>query len=194
MKIRGDWGNDDYRSMAEAVRRYLVRRRDEGHPLPELVVVDGGKGQLSSVDAVRRELGLEDVALIALAKREEEVFLAGERRPVVLSRRDPVLRLLQRLRNEAHRFAVGYNRKLRTRRTIRSALGNIPGIGPARQQALLTRFGSVRGIREAGEAEVARVPGFSEVLARRVLSYLEAEGDDRSGGDEAPEPPSSQAR
>ncbi len=172
MKIRGEWGNDDYRSMAEAVERYLARRLHEGAPLPELVAVDGGKGQLSAVLPVLSKLGVEEVHLAALAKRDEEVFLPGRPDPVRIPRRDPVLRLLQRLRNEAHRFAVSYNRKLRGKRTIRSELGEIPGIGPSRQRALLTRFGSLRGILRAGPDEVARVPGFSGVLAHRVCTYL----------------------
>ncbi len=173
MKIRGDWGNDDFRSMAEAVRRYLSRRLTQDEPLPELVVVDGGKGQLSAVLRVLDEVDAREVGVVALAKKEEEVFVPDRREPVRMSRRDPALRLLQRIRNEAHRFAVEYSRKLRSRRTIRSALGDIPGIGPARQRSLLTRFGSVQGIREAGEDEIVRVPGFSRVLARRVMSYLE---------------------
>jgi excinuclease ABC subunit C len=172
MRIRGKWGNDDFRSMAEAVERYLSRRLEAGGPLPELVVVDGGRGQLSAVLPVLERLGTPEVAMVALAKREEEVFLPGRREPVRIPRRESALRLLQRIRNEAHRFAVAYNRKLRTRRTIRSRLGEIPGIGPGRQQALLTRFGSVEGILEAGEDEIVRVPGFSRVLARRVLAYL----------------------
>lgn len=191
MKIRGDWGNDDYRSMAEAVERYLRRRMDQDEPLPELVVVDGGRGQLSAVLPVLDRLGASEVAVAALAKREEEVFLAGRGDPVRLSRRDPALRLLQRIRNEAHRFAVEYNRKLRGRRTIRSALGDVPGIGPARQRALLTRFGSVRGIREAGADEITRVPGFSRVLANRVLSYLEEDGEGKRPARTAPAPDSS---
>ena len=92
--------------------------------------------------------------------------------PILLDRRDRALQLLQRVRNEAHRFAIRYNRKLRGRRTIRSAIGDVPGIGPNRQQALLARFGSLKGIREASEDEIARVPGLSHVLARRVLTYL----------------------
>jgi excinuclease ABC subunit C len=179
MRIRGDWGNDDYRSMAEAVERYLKRRLDEGEPLPELLLVDGGKGQLSAVLPVLRDLGAQEIQVAALAKREEEVFLPARKEPVRISRRDPSLRLLQRIRNEAHRVAVSYNRKLRGRRTIRSELSDVPGVGPSRQRTLLTRFGSVRAIREAGEEEVARVPGFSRVLARRVLSYLEASEAER---------------
>ena len=191
MKIRGDWGNDDYRSMAEAVERYLRRRMDQDEPLPELVVVDGGRGQLSAVLPVLERLGASEVAVAALAKREEEVFLAGRGEPVRLSRRDPALRLLQRIRNEAHRFAVEYNRKLRGRRTIRSALGDIPGIGPARQRALLTRFGSVRGVLEAGADEITRVPGFSRVLADRVLSYLQGDGEGKRPARTPPAPDSS---
>jgi len=199
MKIRGEWGNDDFRSMAEAVERYLKRRIAQDEHLPELLLVDGGKGQLSAVKSVLERLGAEDIALAALAKRDEEVFLPGRAEAVVLSRRDPALRLLQRIRNEAHRFAVEYNRKLRGRRTIRSALGDIPGIGPSRQRALLTKFGSVRGVVSAGVEGIAAVPGFSEVLAERVLSYLgdssPEEGDparDRPSGPEASDQPNSE--
>ena len=172
MKIRGDWGNDDFRSMAEAVGRWLRRRLDQNEPLPELLVVDGGKGQLSAVLPVLEEVGAQEVAVVALAKREEEVFVPGSSEPVRMSRRDPALRLLQRIRNEAHRFAVEYNRKLRSRRTIRSALGDIPGIGASRQRALLTKFGSVRGVQEADVDDISRVPGFSRILAERILAHL----------------------
>ena len=172
MKIKGEWGNDDYRSMAEVVTRYFRRRLDGKEPLPDLVLIDGGKGQLGAAEEALRALELQDVRVAALAKREEEVFLPGRPEPVRLDRRDRALHLLQRIRDEAHRFAISYNRKLRKKRTIRSELAEIPGIGPRRQRALLTRFGSVRGIREASADEIARVPGFSEVLASRVLTYL----------------------
>jgi excinuclease ABC subunit C len=172
MRIRGEWGNDDYRSMAEVVRRWFARRGDEGKRFPDFVLIDGGKGQLSAALGELDGLGVADVAIAALAKREEEVFLPGRAEPVRLDRRDRALHLLQRIRNEAHHLAVRYNRKLRKRRTIRSELGDIPGIGPTRQKALLSRFGSVPGVRKAAEQEIARVPGFSRVLATRVLAYL----------------------
>jgi excinuclease ABC subunit C len=172
MRIKGEWGNDDYASMHEAVTRYFKRRRDEEKPIPDLCLIDGGKGQLSAARQALESLGMSDVQLAALAKREEEVFLPGRSTSIRLDRRDRALHVLQRIRNEAHRFAVGYNRKLRSKRTIRSELGEIPGIGPNRQQALLTRFGSVRGIRAASVREIARVPGFSDALATRVLTYL----------------------
>jgi len=172
MRIKGEWGNDDFRSMQEAVGRYFRRRRDEGRPLPDLTVVDGGKAQLGAAVAALRELDLDDVRVIALAKREEEVFVPGRAEPVRLDRRNRALHLLQRIRDEAHRFAVRYNRKLRSRRTIRSDLADIPGIGPRRQTVLLRRFGSLQGVREATKEEIARVPGFSEALASRILTYL----------------------
>ena len=172
MRIKGDWGNDDFRSMEEAVGRYFRRRIDEGAPLPDLTVVDGGKGQLGAALSALQRLGVSDVAVIALAKKEEEVFVPGRAESVRLDRRNRALHLLQRVRDEAHRFAVSYNRKLRSRRTIRSDLGDIPGIGPHRQTTLLRRFGSLQGVREATKEEIARVPGFSEALASRVLTYL----------------------
>ncbi len=172
MRIKGTWGNDDFRSMAEAVGRWFRRVVDEGRPLPDLAVIDGGKGQLGAAKEALAALGLHDVQVAALAKKEEEVFLPGRGEPVRLDRRDRALHLLQRIRDEAHRFAIRYNRKLRSRRTIRSDLGDIPGIGPHRQRELLRRFGSVRGVREATAEEISRVPGFSDALAARVLTYL----------------------
>ncbi|MGY8799569.1 MAG: excinuclease ABC subunit UvrC [Longimicrobiales bacterium] len=172
MRIKGEWGNDDYASMEEAVQRYFRRRRDEEKPLPDLAVVDGGKGQLSAAVGALASLGLGDVAVIALAKREEEVFMPGSSDPILLDRRNRALHLLQRIRDEAHRFAVRYNRKLRKKHTIRSDLGEIPGIGPQRQRTLLRRFGSLKGVKEATKEEIARVPGFSQALASRILTYL----------------------
>jgi excinuclease ABC subunit C len=174
-RIRGGWGNDDFRSLKEALGRYLKRRIDEGRGLPELLVIDGGKGQLSAAREVLEEMDLSQQPVISLAKREEEVFVAGRREPVRLPRRSPALRLLQRTRDEAHRFAVTYNRKLRTRRTVTSSLGEIPGVGPARQRALLDRFGSLRSLAAASPNEVAAVPGFGPALARAIIEHLNRE-------------------
>jgi excinuclease ABC subunit C len=171
-RIRGDWGNDDFRSMAEVVGRYFRRRLDEQLPVPELAIIDGGKGQLGAAVAAAGETGATDVAFIALAKREEEVYLVGRSDPLRLPRTGRALRLLQRVRNEAHRFAITYNRTLRGKRTLTSELAAIPGIGPARQRALLAHFGSVRAVRGASAADIARLPGFSLRLAEQVLQHL----------------------
>ena len=172
MRIKGDWGNDDFQSMQEAVYRYFRRRLDEGAPLRDLALMGGGKGQLSAAQNAFDHLALRDVAVVALAKKEEEVFTPGKKTPLRLDRRNRALHILQRIRDEAHRFAVRYNRKLRTKRTLRSQLGDIPGIGPHRQTVLLRRFGSVKGVKGATKEEIARVPGFSKALASRVLTYL----------------------
>lgn len=182
LKIRGDWGNDDFRSMAEAVTRYFRRRMDEGLPLPDLVMIDGGKGQLSAARAALESIDLAQQPVISLAKREEEVFVPGRSEAVRLPRRSAALRLLQRVRDEAHRFAVTYNRKLRTRRTVASELGAIPGIGSRRQRALLERFGSIRGLRQASPEEVAAVRGFGPALARVVLDHVGSESPNGNGG------------
>jgi excinuclease ABC subunit C len=173
-RVRGEWGNDDFRSMAEVVGRYVRRALEENQPLPDLVVIDGGKGQLGLARAAAAAAGAEDIAFCALAKKEEEIHVYGRPAPLRLPRTSPALRLLQRARDEAHRFAHGYNRKLRTRRTLASQLAEVPGIGPGRQQRLLERFGSVRALRGATPDEIARVPGFSATLARRILEHLGA--------------------
>lgn len=182
LRIKGEWGNDDFRSMSEAVSRYFRRRLEEGLAIPDLVVIDGGKGQLSAARAALEALDLAQQPVVSLAKREEEVFVPGRRDPVRLPRRSAALRLLQRTRDEAHRFAVTYNRKLRTRRTIASELASIPGIGASRQRALLERFGSVRGLREASQDEVAAVPGFGPALARTVLDHVGVQTSKGNGG------------
>jgi excinuclease ABC subunit C len=172
MRIRGDWGNDDFASMHEAVTRWFRRRVEEGKPLPDLCIVDGGKGQLGAARRAFEEIDLPQQPVIGLAKREEEVFVPGRPDGVRLPRRSPALHLLQRLRDEAHRFAVTYNRKLRSKRTLRSELAAIPGVGPARQRALLERFGSLRGVAAASEAEIAALPGFGSATARRVVEAV----------------------
>jgi excinuclease ABC subunit C len=172
-RIQGLGQQDDFAAIQEVLTRYLTRRRDEGLPLPELFLIDGGKGQLNAaVDAAER-LGFDGLQLASLAKREEEIFLPGRSEPLRLSRRSPSLRLLQRIRDEAHRFGLAYNRKRRTQRTITSELLNIPGVGPRRRRLLLERFGSLAGVKSASVSELATVPGFSTRLAERVLEHLQ---------------------
>jgi excinuclease ABC subunit C len=179
-KVKTVEGTDDFASMHEVVTRYFQRRKDEQKPLPDLVVVDGGKGQLGSALAALEALDLARLPLISLAKRDEEVFFPGRSDPLRLSRRSPALRLLQRARDEAHRFAITYNRKRRSMRTITSELLSIPGVGPQKRRALLQAFGSVQGVRNASEADIAKLPGFSVARARRVLEALQASSPTRT--------------
>ena len=165
-------GTDDFAAMDEVVRRYFERRISDGKPLPDLIVVDGGKGQLSSAQAALSALGLADRPLISIAKREEEIFIWGRAEPVSLSRRSPALKLLQQARDEAHRFAVTYNRKRRNMRTVTSELLRVPGIGPVKRRQLLREFGSVQGVRDAGEDAIAKLPGFNPDRARKLLATL----------------------
>jgi excinuclease ABC subunit C len=171
-KIQGIGQQDDYAAIQEVLTRYLSRRRDEQIPVPDLVVIDGGKGQLSAAVSAAAQLGFPDLPIVSLAKREEEVFLPGRSESLRLPRRSPSLRLLQRARDEAHRFGLAYNRKRRAQRTITSELLNIPGIGPTKRRRLLERFGSLAGVRSASVAELASVPGFSVRQAERILDHL----------------------
>ena len=173
-KIKAAAPQDDYGAIHEVVTRYLTRRRDEGKPLPDLMLIDGGKGQLGAALDAARALGggLEALPIASIAKREEEIFLPGRAEPLKLSRRSPSLKLVQRARDEAHRFAVSFSRKRQTERTITSELLAIPGIGPTRRRLLLERFGSLAGVKTATPAEIATLPGFSATLAERILDRL----------------------
>ena len=169
-RIRGAQ-QDDFAAVSEVVTRFLRRRIDEQKPLPDLIVIDGGKGQLGAATTAAGALGAA-VPFASLAKREEDVYLPDRDAPLRLSRRSPSLKLLQRARDEAHRFAVTYSRQRRSRRTITSQLLTIPGVGPNRRRKLLERFGSVAGVRTATREEIASLPGFSRTLAERILDRL----------------------
>lgn len=177
-KIRSVEGPDDYASMREVLRRRL-RHGVEGDTrfgeLPDLIVIDGGKGQLGAALEVERELGVE-VATVGLAKQLEEVFLPGRREALLLPRGSQALFLLQRLRDEAHRFGLAYHRQLRTRRQTRSVLDSIPGIGERRRAALLRHFGSLAKVKEAPVEELARAPGMTRPAAERLHAALRGGG------------------
>jgi excinuclease ABC subunit C len=151
-------------------------RREAGWAVPDLVIVDGGKGQLSAAVTALGDLGITDIPLSGLAKRFEELYLPGRSAPVVLPRRSQALYLVQRVRDEAHRFAITYHRDVRGKRALHSELDDIEGIGPGRKKALLRRFGSVRRIRDASVDEVAAIPGISRALAERLKAHLAREG------------------
>ena len=170
-------GQNDFAMMAEVVERYFKGLLDHDEPLPELLVIDGGKGQLGAAREVLEELGaLEDVETIGLAKREEEIYLPGRAEPIWMPRRSKALQVIQHVRNEAHRFAISYHRKLHGRRLVGSELDDVPGIGPKRRAALLHHFRSVEQIRDTSIGEIAKVPGFSTALAERVKAALAGNG------------------
>lgn len=166
--------NDDYRSLAETLQRRFQEAR-QGNlnflPEPDLLVIDGGLGQLHAVQQVLNELG-EDVAVISLAKKKEEIFMPAQGESLILPRRDEGLQLLQRLRDEAHRFAISYNRQRRSKKLTKSLLDEIPGVGEKRKKALLQHFGSVNKIRAASPEELGSLPGISLNLARDICDYL----------------------
>jgi len=199
-RIRSVTGQDDFASMAEVVhRRYsrilrenlgeedphnqeplleaqrrLAREGKAKIILPDLVIVDGGKGQLSSAFKELRQLGLQELPLIGLAKQNEEVFRPGQAAPLAISHDRGALKLLQRIRDEAHRFANGYNELLYRRRMKESALDDCPGISRRRKALLLAKFGSIGRIRKASPDEIATIPGISANFARTLLAYLDS--------------------
>jgi len=173
-KIKGEGQPDDYAAIEEVVRRYMTRRIEQERQLPDLVVIDGGKGQLSSAKKALDESNLDQLPVVSLAKREEEIFFPDRADSIRLPRRAPSLRLLQRARDEAHRFAVAYTRKRRKKRTLTSKLLEIPGVGEKRRRLLLEAFGSTAGISLASKEEIAALNGFSIDLAERILDHLGA--------------------
>jgi len=180
-RIKTVSGANDYAMLQEVVKRRFKRsslkNSDASTPntwaiLPDLVLIDGGKGQLNSVLAAMHEVGVGSVPTASLAKENEEIFVLQKREPIVLPRSSPGLQLLQRLRDEAHRFALGYHQKIRRRQTFASALDTISGIGPKRKRALLKQFGSVQSIREAPIEELATTRGMSKHLAQKIKEHL----------------------
>ncbi len=185
--IRTVQGSDDYAALEEALTRRLRRwqaareqRNQVGSTpdpafglLPDLILVDGGKGQLRRAQAVLARFGLtQRVALVALAKRDEAIFVPGQTEPLRLERDDPALHLVQRVRDEAHRFALAGHRRRRQSRTLTSLLDAIPGVGPKRRRALRERFGNLQALRAASVRELAAVPGISQALAQRIWAHL----------------------
>ncbi|HYM14481.1 MAG TPA: excinuclease ABC subunit UvrC [Dehalococcoidia bacterium] len=198
-RIKTVQGANDFASMAEVLRRRFRRARErlldetgatapavDGQPLavsapaadesfaalPDLVIIDGGKGQLSAVTDVMREMGVKQIPTVGLAKQHEEIYVQDLSEPVVLPRASQALYLVQRVRDEAHRFAITYHRTVRAKAGMTSALDAIPGVGPRRKKALLRKFGSVRGIREAPLDEIASTVGFTKLLAERVKAGI----------------------
>ncbi len=182
--IRSVEGQDDFASLREALMRRYTRAMAE-NDLPDLVLIDGGRGQLGVADAVLKDLGLEDLPHASIAKSRpedggthspERFFLPGRVNPVIPPQNGPVVRTLARLRDEAHRFAVTFHRQKRSKAVLASVLLGVPGLGPKRAKALLTALGSVARIRAASAVEIAAVPGFSEKLARVVAEHLQQSG------------------
>jgi excinuclease ABC subunit C len=186
-RIRTVEGTDDYASMREMLRRRFRRiaeqesqdpqapgsKESAWHLLPDLLVVDGGKGQLNVALEVLDEFGLRDqIPAVGLAKQEEEIFVADRADPVQLPRSSEGLFLMQRVRDEAHRFAITYHRKVRGKQTIISQLDGVPGIGPKRRSALLKHFGSIDAIRAASVEELAAVPGMTRKAAEQLKMSL----------------------
>ena len=172
--------------MSQVVARRFARLRDAGEPgrydesfasVPNLIVIDGGKGQLAAaLEAIHATFDVPRVAVIALAKREEEVFVPGRPRPILLDRHDPGLQLLQRIRDEAHRFAVSYHRQRRDTRAFSSIFDTLDGIGPTRRRAILHHFGSADRFLAASQEELEAVPGLPAKTARAVYAQLHRTG------------------
>ena len=176
-KIKSVEGSNDFAMMAEMLRRRFKRAETDSADesfgsRPDLIIVDGGKGQLHAAMDVMKEMGREELRIVSLAKRLEELWVPGRGESVLLPRTSQALYLVQRIRDEAHRFAITYHRNVRQRATVSSQIDTVPGVGPARRKALIKAFGSVRGIKAASAEEIAAVPGMNASLAATVKEHL----------------------
>ncbi|MEO5740331.1 MAG: excinuclease ABC subunit UvrC, partial [Vicinamibacterales bacterium] len=167
-------GSDDCAAMNEVVTRRYRKLIAQGGPFPDLMLIDGGKGQLSAAYDALRQLGLANLVAVGIAKKEELIYTQDRDEPVVFEKVDPALRLVQQIRDEAHRFAVTFHRKARSMRDLRSELDSVPGIGPRRRRALLIAFGSLAGVRRASREELTGVVGAK--TADAVLGYFAGKG------------------
>ncbi|MDR2845188.1 MAG: excinuclease ABC subunit UvrC [Puniceicoccales bacterium] len=171
-RIQGYIGNDDFRSMEEVVLRRYRRLLDEGRELPRLIVIDGGIGQVHAAQKAFATLGATPPMLVGLAKRDEQIIFSDERPPLTLPRHSPALRLVQRLRDEAHRFANGYNADLRSKKIRESVLDDCPGLGEKRRAALLEHFKSLPRLKKATVEELAEVSGIGKQFAETIAAFL----------------------
>jgi excinuclease ABC subunit C len=171
-RIKSVIGSDDFASLEEMLRRRFSRSLEQGTALPDLVLIDGGRGQLNVGLTVLQDLGLDYIPVVALAKQQEEVYRGESLEPLVLDRTAPALHTLQKVRDEAHRFAITYHKKLRTQRTIQSTLDAIPGVGRTIRTSLLKTLGSARRVRESTVGELAAVPKVTPKLAQRIYDYF----------------------
>jgi len=167
-------GSDDFAAMNEVVGRRHRKLLEQGGPFPDLILIDGGKGQLSAAYDALRQLGLANLIAVGIAKKEELIYTRDREEPVAFPKDDPALRLIQQIRDEAHRFAVTFHRKARKMRDLRSELDGVPGIGPRRRKALLVAFGSLAGVRRASREELTAVVGAK--TADAVLGYFAGKG------------------
>jgi len=171
-KIRTVSGADDFASLREMLTRRFARALEQGGVLPDLVLIDGGRGQLNVGATVLAELGLDDIAVASLAKQQEELYRTESLAPLVLDPTSPALQTLQKIRDEAHRFAITYHKTLRNKRTLQSVLDAIPGVGATIRTSLLKTLGSARRVREASVAELAAVPKVTPKLAQRIYDHF----------------------
>ena len=171
-RIKTVAGADDFAALGEVLTRRFARALEQGTPLPDLVLIDGGRGQLNVGLKVLQELGLDYLPVVALAKQQEEVYVGESLHPLVLDPTSPALHTLQKIRDEAHRFAITYHKKLRSKRTLQSVLDTIPGVGPTIRTSLLKTLGSARRVRESSVAELAAVPKVTPKLAQRIFDYF----------------------
>ena len=168
-RVRGS-GQDDFAAMREVVYRRYRKVLEDGGPFPDLILIDGGRGQLSAAYEALETIGLANLVAVGIAKKEEVLFTRERPEPVVLPGHDPALLLIQRIRDEAHRFAITFHRKARSMRDLRSELDEVPGIGPGRRRALLRAFGSLAGVRRATREELESVVGAK--TANAVIDYF----------------------
>jgi excinuclease ABC subunit C len=176
-KIKTVEGANDFAMMAETLQRRFRRAETDGEDesfgkRPDLVIIDGGKGQLHAALEALHEMGRDDLFVVSLAKRLEEIFIPGRRESVLLPRTSQALYLVQRVRDEAHRYGITYHRNVRSKAAVSSQIDSVPGIGPARRKALIKAFGSVRGVKAASVEELATVPGIDTRLATTIKETL----------------------
>lgn len=175
-RIRTVEGIDDFAAMREIVERYFQSRLEKTDRLPDLVLIDGGRGQLNAAAQAMERAGVPDLPVVSLAKREELIFTLDRPEPLRVSRREPELHLLQQVRDEVHRFVVEYHRQRRRGRTLHSGLLDIPGVGPTRQRALMKRFGSLKQLGQASAEEITAVPGIGSALAEQIVHHFRGGG------------------